>query len=75
MIIRNITMLTLLSTLTACAYLQGRTSDHDSLCQQLRGQIVMDGATANRTANPRQLDQQRAGKANLERTYRAEGCE
>lgn len=69
--IRNLGMIVLLTTLSACAYLQGKSSDHDALCQQLKGQIVMNGANANQ----RIANQQRAGSANLDKTYRDEGCE
>lgn len=69
--IRNLGLIVLLTTLSACAYLQGKSSDHDALCQQLKGQIVMNGASANQ----RVANQQRAGKATLDRSYREEGCE
>lgn len=69
--IRHLGLVVLLLTLSACAYFQGKSSDHDALCQQLKGQIVMNGANViDRKAN-----MQRAEKSKLIDSYRKEGCE
>lgn len=68
--IRQLGMVLLVTTLSACAYFQGKSSDHDALCQQLKGQIVMNGATViDRKAN-----MQRAERGKLVSAYRDEGC-
>lgn len=69
--LRKIGMIVLLMTLSACAYWQGKSGDHDALCRQLKGKIVMNGATGNE----RKASQQRAEMATLDRSYREEGCD
>lgn len=68
--IRYVLVVLSLLSLTNCAYFQGRTDDHNAICQQLRGSITMNGA--NKT--PRVANMQRAENAKIARQYEDEGC-
>lgn len=60
------------TSLSGCAYMQGRSDErHSAICSQLKNKILMNGATGDQ----REAQMQRSELANLNRTYRAEGCE
>jgi hypothetical protein len=57
--------------LNGCASLQGKGNSHTALCTQLKGRIIMSGATSiqrNATKERNDLDR-------LDQSYRDEGCE
>lgn len=58
-------------SLISCSFLPGKDNNHTALCQQLKGRIVMNGATAY----PLDAQKQKAELANLDRSYQRAGCD
>ncbi|MDA8562063.1 hypothetical protein N9L02_02990 [Gammaproteobacteria bacterium] len=68
--------------LSSCAIFHtSKKSDHDSICKELKRQIIWSGAPASprmwsgATGDPLQATRQRAGDATLMRSYHEQGCE
>ena len=69
--LKNIGILTVALSLSACSSFSGTNDEHSAMCKQLKNGILMNGATTN----PLKAQQERSELPGLDKSYRDEGCE
>lgn len=64
-------IISIATLLTACAWWQGKTGNQIGACNELKRQIIANGATGNE----QKAIKQRAELDNLNHSYRQTGCD